>query len=115
MIIDRMPDARLHYEPSQDVARGPAATQDEEVHAVAGSINRLFVCARNTIRPQREEIVRRVLHDTHGRQIRDSTLRVEVVLGQIGSACLAFCGLGGSLPISIRLAGEAPSWVAASR
>ena len=67
MIIDRMPDARLHYEPSQDVARGPAATQDEEVHAVAGSINRLFVCARNTIRPQSEEIVRRVLHETHGR------------------------------------------------
>lgn len=75
------------------------------------SMNRLFVCVRNTIRPQLEEIVRRVLHDTHGRQIRESTLRVEVVVGQIGSACLAFCGLGGSLPISIRRAGEAPSWV----
>lgn len=35
MIIDRMPDARLRYEPSQDVERGTAATQDEEVHAVA--------------------------------------------------------------------------------
>jgi hypothetical protein len=29
------PNARLHYEPSQDVERRPAATQDEEVHAVA--------------------------------------------------------------------------------
>src|SRR6516162_8653863 len=31
------------------------------------SMNRLFVCARNTIRPKLEEIVRRVLHETHGR------------------------------------------------